>query len=233
MKRGFSLIEVVFAIVIIAISLMSVPMMLKQSAKSEEFSIIQEVILATATKMDNILSYPWDKNSYDTTNKILRTLDVSSGDSELARVVTAPLSTRDNNLRVGQIYKSKRRRFFDYSTYTSKVPDTSINNSPKESINDFYNKTFTISGSGAYDYKDSGMSMVSKIYYVGDSATYSQAPVLSASIGISSTTPITNINSTNIKMIEINATSPMLNKSLILRSYMFNIGQSKLLTRTK
>ena len=229
MKKGFSLIEVVFAIVIIAISLMSVPMLLKQSSKSDEFSIMQEAILATSTKMGNILSYPWDANSYDSTNAILRTLDIHNGDNELNRVTTG---VNDNNLRVGHIYQSKRRRFFDYNGGTGRVfPNHTVGATPN-SINYFHNKSETIGGSDAYDYKDAGMTMASKVFYVSDVANYSQIHLVS-NISSATINNITGPRDTNIKMVQITTTSPNLNHTLTLRCYTCNIGQAKLLTRTK
>lgn len=230
MKRGFSLIEVVFSIVIIAISLMSVPMLLKESAKSNEFSMMQEAILATSTKMGNILSYSWDKNSYDSSNKILRTLDVLNGNVALDRVI----GVNDSNLRIGHIYADKRRRFFDYDSGAGiKKPDIGTTPLNKQSINDFHGETTTISGSGGFDYKDKNMKMTSNVYYVNDSANYNQTNFV-ANITPSTTNPITsNAQSTNIKMVEVNTTMPTLGQSIILRSYLANIGQAKLLTRTK
>lgn len=229
MNKGFSLIEVVLAIVIIAISMLTVPMLLTQTSKSNEFSIIQESILASSTKMINILSYSWDKNSYDETNKILRTLDITNGDSELNRIVN---STNDNNLRIGHIYYDKRRRFFDYILIGKKYPDTTVNPSTPVSINDFHNQTTTIGGSGAYDYKDPKMSISSKIYYIPDNTDYSKTDIY-FTFTTPTTTPITNTKNTNIKMIVIDTASPLLGRHLILRAFESNIGQSKLLIRPK
>jgi hypothetical protein len=170
--------------------------------------------------MVNILSFPWDGNSFDTSNKILRVLDVASGDSKLDRVVTTPIATNDNNLRVGHIYANKRRRFFD----TPKNPSAST--TTMDNINYFHNKTATIGTSGAYDYKDSGITMASKVFYISDSANYNQKNI-TFNVSISSVG-----SSTNIKIIELNTTSPLLGKSFILRAFMCNIGQSGLLERT-
>ena len=228
MKKGFSLIEVVLAIVIIAISMMSVPMLLKQSSKSNEFSIIQESILATSTKLGNILSYSWDKNSYDASNAILRTLDVKNGDSELDRVI----GSNDNNLRIGHIFYDGRRRFFDFSSIGRVYPDNIVN-AAKVSINDFHNQTSTISGGGAYDYKDSSISIKSAIYYISDNANYNNQNI-NFTFTTPTNRPITTANySTNIKMIVMTTTSPLLGHSLTLRTFESNIGQSNLLTRTK
>jgi len=228
LKKGFSLIEVVFAIVIISISLMSVPMLLKQSSKSDEFSIMQEAILATSTKMGNILSYPWDSNSYDSANAILRTLDIHNGDNELNRVTTG---VNDNNLRQGHIYQSKRRRFFDFASVGRVYPNNSVG-AAANSINYFHGKSETIGGSDAYDYKDAGMTINSSVFYVSDVAHYSQTHLVS-SINTFTINNIIGAQDTNIKMVQITTTSPNLNHSLTLRCYTCNIGQSKLLTRTK
>lgn len=238
MKRAFSLIEVVFAIVIIAISMMSVPMLLKQSSKSDENSIIQEGILAASTKMGNILSYPWDGNSYDSTNKVLRVLDVKNGDSELSRLVTLPVYTNDNNLRKGHIYADRRRKFFDYKSFTSVFPSTAINILNPQSINDFFLASKVLGDdantTNTFDYKDTSLKMTTSVYYVSDSTDYSKKK-----ISISFSTPMakfpvnSNVNSTNIKMIELNTTSPLLNnRTFILRTFICNIGQAGLLERS-
>jgi len=227
LKKGFSLIEVVFAIVIISISLMSVPMLLKQSSKSDEFSIMQEAILATSTKMGNILSYPWDSRSYDSTNAILRTLDIHNGDSELNRVT----GSRDSNLRRGHIYQDKRRKFFDFTSVGRVYPNHSIG-ATANSINYFHGKSVSIGGSDAYDYKDANMNMASSVFYVSDVANYSQRHIVS-SVNTTTINNIMGVRDTNIKMVQITTNSPKLNHNLTLRCYTCNIGQSKLLTRTK
>jgi len=221
-KRAFSLIEVVFAIIIISISLMSVPMLLKQSSKSDEFAIIQESILAASTKMGNIISYPWDDNSYDTTNKVLRVLDVSSsGDSELNRDPTS----LNQNYRIGHIVADKRRRFFDFIDPGPTYPNsgTAIMNN----ISAFDGKSVTIGAGGAYDYKDAGITMSSKVFFVSDATDYSLQDI---TFNVNNTSLA---NSTNIKMIELNTTSPVLGRNFILRTFMCNIGQSTLLEREK
>ena len=69
------------------------------------------------------------------------------------------------------------------------------------------------------------MTLQSKVFYISDKADYASKNV---KFNIS---PIPRLVSTNIKMIELNTTSPMLNKSFILRTIVCNIGQSKLLER--
>jgi len=219
-KKAFSLIEVIFSIIIVAISLMSVPMLLKQSSKSDEYSVIQEGVLAATTTVGNILSYPWDGNSFDSTNKVLRVLDVAGGDSELDR----DLTTLNSNYRKGHVVGNQRRRFFDFSSVGKVYPGVAT-----DSISAFDGVTSSVMGgagtSGAYDYKDSALSINSKVFYIADSTDYSLKNITF------SVNPATIANSTNIKMIEINTTSPLLGKSFIIRTFSCNLGQAGLLSR--
>lgn len=230
MKKGFSLVEVVFAIVIISISMMSVPMLLSQSSKSDTFAVVQETILASKSKMGNILSYMWDDNTYDSTNKLLRILDISaSGDSELIRVEGG---VNNDNLRIGNIFQDKRRRFHEFKT--GKVfPSATTNLSNKKSIDDFHGESIASIGAsgGKFDYKDTNMTMTSNIYYISDSATYGKD--ITFNFIPNTTNPITsNTNSTNIKMIELRTTTTNLNQTFVLRSFSSNIGQSTLYSRS-
>ncbi|CZE47142.1 type II secretion system protein [Campylobacter geochelonis] len=72
MKRGFSLIELIFAIVIIGISVAALPRIIQQTQQSNEFALKQELTLNAKTMMGSILKEPWDsaglKQSCDADN---------------------------------------------------------------------------------------------------------------------------------------------------------------------
>jgi len=224
MKRAaFSLIELVFAIVIISISVMTVPLMLQQSAKSDNFAMMQESILAARTKMGNILSYPWDDASIEENTTIIRVLDVVNGDSELAR--------NGNSLRrKGHIQESKRRRLHDGNasvlTYPLGTVDTNITD-----WNDFDDKNATVIASGTdtatdnFDYLDKNLSLGTKVYYIDDKIDYNQTTI-AFDFNVSTKASITNVNnSTNIKMIELEVGSLMYTP-FIFRTFSCNIGQT-------
>ncbi|NLY03993.1 MAG: type II secretion system protein [Campylobacter sp.] len=63
MKKGFSLVELVFAIVIFAISLVALPNIVQKSQLSNEFALKQEILLNAKTKVGEIMVYPWDISS--------------------------------------------------------------------------------------------------------------------------------------------------------------------------
>jgi len=83
-RKGFTFIELVVAIVVIGIALMSVPLLLSQASKSDEFSLNQEAVLAGSTKIGNILTFPWDDKLVNSLS-VKHILDVTHGDSELNR----------------------------------------------------------------------------------------------------------------------------------------------------
>lgn len=85
-RHAFTLIELIFAIVLVAIIVLSVPMMNLINAKATEGSIAQEAIFASSAKLMQTLSYPWDENSTDI-EQILEGATVLSG------VVKIPLGT--------------------------------------------------------------------------------------------------------------------------------------------
>ena len=64
-RSAFTIIELVFAIVIIAISVISLPVMSQVVSKGIDSNLVQEAIFATATKLNEAVTYTWDENSID------------------------------------------------------------------------------------------------------------------------------------------------------------------------
>jgi prepilin-type N-terminal cleavage/methylation domain-containing protein len=226
MRSGFSLIELIFSIVIIAISVMSIPMMLQQSSKSDNFSLLQETILSSHTKMQNIVSYRWDDASSETDNSVVRVLDVKNGDSELNRTVVAS-SIR----RKGHIVADKRRKMFDVATYPTSIVDGT------NDIDDFNNIEYTISNGGGngiagdLDYIDTNLKMTPHIYYIDDKTDYSLSNI-TFTFDSDTNKSLSLPNSTNIKMVELVTTSQIDSSiPITFRTFSCNIGQSKLLRR--
>ena len=62
-KKGFSLIELVLAIVVVAITLAALPNIVAQTQKSNELAIKQELTYSAKTLMGRIISMPWDSTS--------------------------------------------------------------------------------------------------------------------------------------------------------------------------
>ncbi len=229
MKRsGFSLIELVFSIVVIAISLMTVPLMLNQGAKSNQFSLMQESILAAHTKMGNILSFKWDENSGDENGTIVRVLDVTAGDSQLDRKTAAVR-------RVGHIHDDLRRRMQDKETNATAPDALGIEVADLyDDIDDFNGKSVIVAPApaiqkGKFDYLDADLNLTTSVKYISDDVNYSQKDI---AFDFNASHVITT-GSTNIKMVELNATSVNSDTPFVFRMFSSNIGQSKLYERVK
>ena len=79
-KRAFTIIELIFAIVIISISVISLPMMIQVNNKSMEDSMVQEAIFAASVKLMNSSAGYWDANSMEDAdiNHLSRVVDIGS-----------------------------------------------------------------------------------------------------------------------------------------------------------
>lgn len=101
-RAAFTLIELIFAIVIIAITVVSLPMMNQAVSKGIDGNLVQEVIFAATTKLNDALTANWDENSIEPT----------ASDS-YARVIDTTLTCDANRLRPGHINQSLHRRCLD------------------------------------------------------------------------------------------------------------------------
>lgn len=79
-KPAFTMIELIFAIVIIAITVVSLPMMTQVNASGIEKGYIQEAIFASSAEVHQALSYRWDANSTPDGNAVdlSQVIDVSN-----------------------------------------------------------------------------------------------------------------------------------------------------------
>lgn len=231
MRKGIGLIELVLAIVVIAISVMSVPMMLQQGNRNDTYSMMQEAILAARTKMGNILSYQWDDNAREgnNTNGRLRALDVLGGDKALDRN-----DTYYPERRIGHVYGDLRRKMMAAVTYPKNSVDANFTD-----INDFDAQESNISWQGSatasdrFDYLDKELKLETHLYYVRDTLPvgydYNDTKLLFV-LDPSTKFPITDTNSTNIKMVELNVTSKAY-PAFIFRSFSCNLGETNLYER--
>ncbi|MDD2790803.1 MAG: type II secretion system protein [Sulfurimonas sp.] len=68
LRTAFTLIELIFAIVIIGIATLSLPMISQVTAKGSEKSLAQEAIFIAFTEITKVTSSAWDENSRTGTN---------------------------------------------------------------------------------------------------------------------------------------------------------------------
>jgi len=114
-RYAFTLIELIFAIVIIGITVISLPMMTQVTSKGIDESIVQEAIFAAATELNEATTHHWDENSFDINAKNI-----------YSRVVTTALGglkgcDTNTRLRPGHINQKLHRRCTDANSTVSKA----------------------------------------------------------------------------------------------------------------
>ncbi len=211
-KKAIAMIELIFALVIMGIVLMSAPMLIQQSIKSSNVALQQEAISVTAEKLSWILSLPWDENS---NNKIIQI--------DRTPLQFIPQGLNDTNLR-------------DFDDKTSATPIGSLgvdaNDSTFDDVDDFngnsdglilFNGDSTTSDVG--DYVDNNITINTTVTYAEDNSSLG-GTTYNLNGAIYSHKSIPNIS--NIKFIRVTLTSNSsveeLEKNITLEAFSCNIG---------
>jgi hypothetical protein len=212
-RPAIAMIELIFAIVIMGIVLMSAPMLISTAVQSTSVALQQEGINEATSRINMILTYPWDQNDIND-SCIPPVLHVTAGDSELDEVantgrrVGVPLGTNSHTFRCGD-------KKFNASTIATDGLDD---------MDDFAGTTSLVeesSGSGGVDYIErTTINIATIISYSSDSASYNSSSI--------SYVPGTGSSTTNIKKINVTLTSTSgiseLNKTITLNAFSCNIG---------
>jgi len=233
-RPAIAMIELIFAIVIIGIVLMSAPMLISTAAKSGYVVIQQEAISETASRVNMIMGYHWDENSADETilDPILQT---ASPVTDLAE--STYIDGNGTGRRIGtprESYRSFVRP--DNSRVTATVAGTLGPDGLENDIDDFIgNIGLNLAGTGTgADYIDKDVTMETTIAYIDDAptdtTTYSPA---GNTINFDANFNQTSATTTNIKRIGTTLTSDAaspdeLGKTIILHAFSCNIGGYKL-----
>lgn len=148
-RFAFTMIELIFAIVIMSIAVMSLPMMIQATAKGIEDNIVQEAIFAASAELMGATSYYWDLSSMDDANL-----------SRLERVVDVDGDCNADRLRLGHVNQPYHRRCLDSNVTgvanTSDIDFPNLNNAEHGA-----EVIFTDSTTDATGYKNSYKSIVS------------------------------------------------------------------------
>ncbi|CAA6815897.1 MAG: Unknown protein [uncultured Campylobacterales bacterium] len=211
MKKGFSLIELLFSIVIISLTIFTLPMLMTSSNKSDDISTTSDMIYAIESNIYATLTYKWDENGQDgiARNKVLKTNSTAIGLNEV----------NSTNYRIGHVIGNTRRSFH-------KVPLNASNSLTLEGtvindIDDFNDKNISMSKSIDIDYLNN-FDVTTKVSYVedNDASDMYQKESIDFTLGLTPTT-----SSTNIKEVSITAYSSDKNLSINMKAYSSNIGE--------
>jgi type II secretory pathway pseudopilin PulG len=240
-RKAIAMIELIFAIVVMGIVMMSAPMLIERAQKSSFVALQQESIAAAATQMNIIMTAEWDHADTNLTEgaPVLLTSTTGTNVNACNPTTQKPLGTTHTFGRYCTGLSSITTNF-----NASLVLGTeSAEGATYNDIDDFNNKSYnaTIYNSEAYttlqgDYLDQNITITSKVYYGDD---IPRLPGGGASPGgydknITFSNPFrtTTASTSNIKLITVtltsnNIASEISDKNIFLSAFMCNIGATK------
>jgi hypothetical protein len=215
------MIELIFAIVVMGIVLMSAPMLISTAASSVSVALQQEGINEAASRVSMILTYPWDENDVND-SCIPPVLHVTNGDTELNENGTS-------GRRVGVPFDTNSHTFKCNSTELNATAIGQEGPGTIDDIDDFAGTTIHLvtdpTGAGGKDYiEQNTIDIDTAIDYVSDTTIYNTSTI---NYDFNTTNTIA-VGTSNIKSISITLTSTSgedaLSKTIILRGFSCNIG---------
>jgi len=212
-RPAIAMVELIFSIVIMGIALMSAPMLISTATQSTSIALQQEGINEATSRINMILTYPWDKNDIND-SCIPPVLHVTSGDSELDE-------TGNTGRRIGVPFDTNSRTF---KCGSNEFNASAIAIDGLDDIDDFIGSSTLVldtTGSGGEDYiEQNTVNIATTISYISDNADYNT----------STTTyiPSSGSSTTNIKQISVTLSSTSsiseLDKTIKVTAFSCNIG---------
>ena len=224
-RPAIAMIELIFAIVVMGIALLSVPNLLSVSSGSSLMILQQEAIAMAASHTNALMTYAWDEQNTDSVGLyVTNKLTVSaSGDTDL------------NNEATALQFPGARRRTFAPVAITASAIGVDVNDS-NDDVDDFNNINTSIieailggasNASNEGEYIDVNITQTTSVAYGQDTATYNAAAgVFTFNQPFANAAPA---STTNIKLINTELTSnatavELQEKDIVFNAFMCNIG---------
>lgn len=217
-RPAIAMIELIFAIVIMGIVMMSAPMLISTASSSAPVVLQQEGINQAVSRITMILTYPWDEG--DTNDSCIPpVLRVTNGDSELEPITNLSIQF---SVRPGVPLATNSRKFNSCETHLNASATLGADGSDLDDIDDFNNNI------GLSEIQDAGGRYIGKgsvnintsITYGSDSADYTTSTI--------TFTPLDGIATSNIKNIDVTVSAfssdADLNSSITMHAFSCNIG---------
>jgi len=232
-RKAVAMIELIFAIVIMGIVLMSAPSLISQASKGSLGVVQQEAIVADATEIGMIMTRHWDE------------ADTNESDYSPILIVMENITPLNENgatgKRIGTPQEASRGFVTSSGQRLNATPIGNEDGDEFDDIDDFDDNTSTLSvASGdttdteTGDYIDTSLQITTNVQYI-------DAPDIAyTATTISFNQPFANVradnNTSNIKAIQTTVTSGShdaeFGTNITLRSFMCNIGTYTLEERT-
>jgi len=237
LRRGIAMLELVFAIVIMGIVLMSAPMLVSQASKASLMGTQQEAIAAVSTNIGMILTRHWDAQD---TNESLSS-PILSTDSAVTLLNELNISGVPMGIRAGMPIVSSRSFLTSLGGRLSATPPANFIDGNFDDIDDYNGKvdklvdTITTSVEKG-DYIDKDMRFTTSVSYISDTPSSGGYNTASVTLNNPFGNTITPPNTSHIKMVTINASTnnvaTELQKNITLRAFSCNIGSYTLEERS-
>jgi len=216
-RPAIAMIELIFALVIMGIVMMSAPMLISTASKTSTVALQQEGIHEATSRITMILTYDWDEA--DTNDSCIPpVLSVTSGDGELNE-------TANTSRRSGISIETSSRTFLCSGQEFNATYPLGTEAGDQDDIDDFANNPGLVDindTGGGQDYLEkTTVSIGTTVAYIDDNASYGGTTITYV--------PGADVNaSTNIKKISVNLTSTSaideLTKTIKLNAFSCNIG---------
>ena len=235
-KKAIAMIELIFALVIMGIVLMSAPMLIQQSIKSSNIALQQEAIVAAASQTSIVLSMHWDENN----------TKVPAGESPILDInKTAPPSSTMNIVAGNIVNKLTMSVPYTFppdglggGVYGRTIPDTNNTNTrfPSTVLGRDFNETDYTKFDDVDDYDGSSFGLM---LFNNENTSADIGEYVDTNISIATTVDYTQEtavststvggNPSNVKFITVNLTNnrkdiPELEKNITMEAFSCNIG---------
>jgi hypothetical protein len=227
-RPAIAMIELIFAIVVMGIVMLSAPTLISVSAKSTTVALQQEGINEAAARINMILTFDWDDNNIKHCYGSASILGTTNGDDELnAR------NTADTNHRIGVSADTKPVSTHTFNCGGEEYSATAIGREAGilDDIDDFDGNSAlkVISGLGAGDgtgvdyIEQETVRIATAVQYGKDDATYSNKIIQDFSPFSAGSGGTTNIKTISTTLTSTN-TAQELQKSITLQAFSCNLG---------
>jgi len=232
LRPAIAMIELIFAIIVMGITLMSAPMLVSRAMQSSFTAIQQEAINEAASHISNVMGYHWDEG--DANDLYLDPiLVVSGGDSNLSQYGTT-------GRRYGtpkESYRSFVREDGTKNILATSPAGLGSDGGDMDDVDDFIGTNdLTDIETSTTDYVEGAgdIKITTTVSYINDTPTGGsyENPGTDRKIlfvdGAGTDFTKNTVDSTNIKYIEVTLTDESgieeLNKTIVLKAFVCNIG---------
>jgi hypothetical protein len=223
MRPAVAMLELIFAIVIMAIILMSAPQLLSTAAKSGYVAIQQEAINEAASHVNMIMGYHWDESATDESyvDPILRVASTTAGLVE-AVPTGRRLGTPEESYR--SFIRSDGNNTLSASTLGFDTGETNVNRDDMDDFVGTSNIVLVPETSLVANYLETTININTAITYSTDNVNYNQSAITYDPF-VDSGGATTNIKSIVVTVTEAATTTAQeLDKEIKLRAFSCNIG---------